>query len=300
MSDDPNAQKAATKSDTLAEMEADLVAAEKEAEKEAEEAAEPEEPAEPAESGSPTPGEESSEPREEQASQPAKPPEGYVPHQAMHAERQRAKAAEARLAEMQARLDALENPQEPAPAYVDPLIDPEGHRKWTEHQNREVLAKLEAIERGAQTSQRRAQRMQEAMAYEAEFRKQAGDYDQAIAHLHSQRAAELLAAGIADPQAQIATEVDAIFDAAQTAGLNPAQILYIKAQETGWKASTAAAKTEADRLAAQAKAQAATASLSTAPGEGQGAKLTAAQIAEMSEDEIAKLSEEELAAALGG
>ena len=58
-----------------------------------------------------------------------KPPEGYVPHQAMHAERLKRQELEKKIEALEAKL----TPQEQPPQYVDPLEDPEGFRNYDEY-----------------------------------------------------------------------------------------------------------------------------------------------------------------------
>ena len=238
-----------------------------------------------------------------------KPPEGMVPHQAMHAERQKRQAAEARLAEMEAKLSALETPAEKPPEFVDPLEDPDGFRKWQEHQSAETKDQIDAIHKERQESLQRAERVQKAERLEQEFAAKTPDYMDAVKTLHNSRVSALRDAGWDDSeiQSQIVQDAQNVFEAAERIGMNPAQLLYIRAQEFGYtpKAAEAAQETtrgtaEADRITALAEAQKNTQGLGSAGGGEQAGQLTAAQLANMSEAELAKVSDADIARAMGG
>ena len=230
-----------------------------------------------------------------------KPPEGYVPHQAMHAERTRRQ-------ELERRLEALEAAQapkeeEPAPEWADPVIDPEAHRKWQEHQNAQMQARLDAIEANTKEQGEVRQRFETAERLEREFMAENPDYGAAVQHLHASRVAELRGQGMADAEisAQISKDANALFDAAQMIGMNPAQLLYQRAHQAGYTKEEQPAQTDdGDKIVALAEAQKNTQGLSSAGGGEQKGKLTASQLAEMSEEEMAKLSPEQIRAAMGG
>jgi len=229
-----------------------------------------------------------------------RPPEGFVPHQAMHAERTKRQALEVRLAELEKSIQA---PADAPPAYVDPLEDPKGFQKWAEH-NQEATAKSLEAERAQRESTARAvQRQDQATQFEAQFTKAVPDYQVAAQFLHQSRISQLRGQGYGDAEIgqQLAFDANAIFDAGEKTGINPAQLIYLRAQEAGYtKAAPEPATGEADKLEATAAAQQATRGLNTAGGAAQRGQITAAQIAEMSEDEIGKLSEDDLRIAMGG
>lgn len=234
-----------------------------------------------------------------------KPPEGYVPHQAMHEERMKRQEAERRLAEfermaqeMQARQQA-EAQRAQEPQWVDPLIDPEGFKRYQDHQ----LQQLQQQVMGQQQAMRRRmvheQRLQEASRAETEFRQEAPDYDDAVKHVAEARAAELRMYGLDDAaiQRQIMQDSNAIFDSAKRLNMNPAKLIYQLAQQRGYQAK--AVQDEQSRVVALAEAQRQTQGLGSGGSRTSG-RLTATQIAEMSEAEIAKLPPDELARAFGG
>jgi hypothetical protein len=96
--------------------------------------------------------------------------------------------------------------------------------------------------------------------------------------------------------AQIQQDANGIFNAAQASGMNPAELLYLRAKSAGYQPQ----QTEAKKMEAQATAQKQTQGLGSGGGAAQSGKYTAAQLAEMSEDELAKVPDDQLAAAFGG
>ena len=98
--------------------------------------------------------------------------------------------------------------------------------------------------------------------------------------------------------AQVSREANAIFDTAEAAGFNPAQLIYMKAQEAGYKPK-AAEKSDAEKITHLAAAQKQTQGVSTAGGAAQKGELTLAQLADMSEAELAKLDPAVKAKAMG-
>lgn len=231
-----------------------------------------------------------------------------VPHQAMHAERMKRQAAEAKLAELETRLSAIEKPPEEAPQWVDPLVDPEGHRKWTEYQTSQATSQVEEIKQARAREAAVAQRQVRAQNYETEFIKDNADFVDAANFAAQARLAELGQAGLNEQQAvqRLAQETTAVFNAAEAAGINPCALIYQRAAQVGYKKADPAADTatkaaeEAAKVTALAAAQAATKTATVASGGAEGGKLTAKQIAEMSDAEFDKLGEDELRRAMGG
>lgn len=257
----------------------------------AEEAPQPEQPAE-------VSAEPPQEQAEEQARQ-AKPPEGFVPHAALHAERMRNREMAEKLAALEKWKQEQEVPPEPEPEYRDPLEDPDGFRKWAEANQRKTTEPLQQFMEQQRAAQEHQQRVQMAAQAEAEFAKTTPDYNDAATFVQRQRVEELRGMGYTDPMISQQLRQDAIniFTGAQQAGMNPAQLLYLRAQQAGFKPK---AQQQAERMQAQAKAQEQTRTLGQASGAPAGGKLTAAQLAEMSDDEFEKLSEDDLRAVMGG
>lgn len=215
-----------------------------------------------------------------------KPPEGYVPHGALHAEREERKKAEKALAEMAERLKALEKPAE-EPKLPDPLLDPDGFAKWQKGQAEEQnarWAKFEA-EQKAQTTAR--ERAVQAEMLEMQFAGKTPDYAEGVKFLVEHRQRELALMGWSPEQAQAIMQQDAnaLFDNAVSQGRNPAELLYESAKLRGYAGKPPSQAGE--QIKAMAAAQENSATLSSTGGEAQVGTLTMTQIAAMSEDEYA-------------
>lgn len=231
-----------------------------------------------------------------------KPPEGFVPHAAMHAERENRKRVEAELAKMQEWREAQEaKVATPKPEYVDPLEDPEAHRRWEEHRDGELKSRLDAMEASNEQQMQSRQRAADAGRLEREFTATTPDYADAAKYLHESRVTLLRGQGYGDAeiQSQIADDANAIFDAARTMGMNPAQMVYYRAQSAGY-AKGADTKDIGSQITARETAQRETRGLGSAGGGEQSGRLTAMQLSEMSEDQLAKVSADDIRAAMGG
>jgi hypothetical protein len=234
---------------------------------------------------------------------------GTVPQQALHAERERRKAAEAKLAEAAPILAKIAemraraaNPQPEQAPQIDPADDPNG----VEH----LKARIAQLE-GRTQQQERAQQLQQvddyemrvlsqqATADEETFRAVQPDYDDAINYLVGARARELSAYGM-DPitiQQTVREEAADIVRTALSQGKSPAELSYQIAQFRGYRpaqggqpaaqqqqqqAPTNSAQATLDAIA---KARA----MNKTPGQGGGGaptELNATTIAAMSDDEF--------------
>lgn len=231
-----------------------------------------------------------------------KPPEGYVPHGALHAERSKRKELEQRLAELESKLEAPKDEEQP-PQWVDPLVDPEGFRKYDEYRTQQLSEKIERQEQERQQQWQQQQRFEEAARLEAEFAQQTPDYQEAVQHLHQRRVSDLRAQGLSDAEvaAQVRQDANAVFDAAKQLGWNPAELLYQNAMRAGYTRKQAeAAASDADKIVALDAAQKATKGIGAAGGADQAGGLTAEKIAEMTEDELKAVDPKEIARVLGG
>lgn len=232
-----------------------------------------------------------------------KPPEGFVPHQAMHQERTKRQELERKVAELEAKL----TPKAEEPEFVDPLENPEGYRKYDEWSRAQALKRVEEWETKQAETQKQQQRFQEASRLEAEFAAQTPDYQSAAQFLHQTRVTELRSMGYADQEIsqQIAKDANALFDAASSVGMNPAELLYIRAQRAGYAKAEAQpeGQSEEDKIVQLNEAQRKTQGVSSAGGSKQSGRLTATQLAEMSEAEFDKVLKErpdEVQRAMGG
>ena len=242
------------------------------------------------------------EPKEEpKPAEAAKPPEGFVPHQAMHGARVKRQAAETKLADLETRLAALEKPAEEDPQWADPVVDPEAHRKWQEHQFAKLQKGQEEQQTAAQAQQQEQQQVARVVQAAQEFTAKTPDYPEAFQWAMEQRQAELQAQGFAQHEiaAQIETEIKNNVEAADRLNMNPAELLYLRATQAGYTKKQPAPK-EDEKIVALAEAQKQTQNLGSAGGGQQGGSLTAEQLANMSEAELAKVSDEDLARVFGG
>lgn len=292
----------AEESAALEEMQNDTpVVAEEPAEAPQEAAETPEQPEQP------EPEAETPEPEFKSQRAAEKPPEGFVPHQAMHAERMQRQTLQKQVEDLQAKLEAL-TPKEQAPEYVDPLVDPEGHKRWSEHQAQTTHERLEQIQRFQQQQAETARAAQRVSQYEQEYVKVNPDYADASAFLMQVRSQELANQGYSQQQIAetLRNDAFAIMRAGEQIGINPAQLAYVRAQEMGFTPKPAAqpapdaVQAEQNKIQATATAQAATKGLGSATGGAQAGGLTVQQLAEMSEDDFAKLSEAEIAKVMDG
>lgn len=243
--------------------------------------------------------------------QPEKPESSMVPHQAMHAEREARKAeqeahraTQAQLRELQEKVAQLEAPAPDNPEHAgrpDPVLDPEAYAKWEADKRAEIEGKVDALRQEREQEAIRAQRQSDMMQAQDAFREKQADYDDAANHLMQARIGQLAAQGLAeaDIKAQLSKDINAIYDAAKSVGMNPAHLAYIRAQELGYQRKQPDTG-EAERVAALAKAQESTASLSTAGGTSAPSGITAESLAAMSEAEFAKVSDEDIRRAMGG
>ena len=204
------------------------------------------------------------EPEHEEA-QEAADPTRTVPHQALHAEREKRKAAEAKAAaaEQKAAVEAAKfaerfqmlaaavqatqpAPQAPAPAEIpDVNTDPIGHFKALYEQTQKAVKEQSAILTGFQEQQKQAREVSELRAWgtqqEQAFMAQEPSYVAAMDHLKQSRHAELEAVGITDPaqrEALIMQDVTQIAQAARQQGVNYAERLYNVALKRGFQKAT--------------------------------------------------------------
>lgn len=169
-----------------------------------------------------------------------RPPEGYVPHGALHAEREKRKALEDRLA----KLEEAGKPKEEVPQPADPVLDPEGFRRWQEHQLAQPTQAIERFQQQQQEQARHQQMMQDVTTHEAKFRESNPDYDEAAQFMLQARVSELRGAGYGEPeiQKQVQQDITQLYTAATAAGLNPAQLAYLRAGEMGYKSSASSGR----------------------------------------------------------
>ena len=249
--------------------------------------AEPETPAEAAPAPEPAPQPEA-----------VKPPEGFVPHGALHQEREKRKALEAEIAAIKASKEDAKPPE-----WADPVTDPEGHRAWLEYKNSETTKQLEAIQNQTRQAEEN-KRLQDFAAQSAqEFIKTQPDYPEAFAWATQQITTALTEQGHAMSEINGAIEgmVRENLVTAQRWGVNPAELLYFRAQKAGYKSAAPAPDTRKaeEQVRAVERAQRATEGLGQGGGAAIKGEKTAEDLAEMSQAAFNELSEEDLRAAMG-
>lgn len=236
----------------------------------------------------------------------------FVPHQALHAEREEHKKTKAELDEIRRNQAVLNDrwntllklregqEQQEAQAPPDPETDIFGYTKWQAEQLNALKTKLE--DREKQDSQRQQIETQEreiwttwsqdANAYAAEK----PEFGEALTFLSGMRANQLKALGAIDPSLsteaaitqQINNELRSIVVQSRQAGVSPAKFVHDLAIAYGFKAQPAdpAKVTMPDKLASIAGAQEAARTVGQVPGRAGGDALTPEAIAAMSPAEF--------------
>lgn len=242
----------------------------------------------------------------------------FVPHQALHAEREEHKKTKAQLEEISRKQAILEDRwntllkagvgAEQKPAEEDPEPDPNvdifAHNAWLKRQiekERSIRSEREEAERQARASQEQEQAIwsewhQSAQSYMAE----APDFGDAVKFMSDLRDRQLQALSFANPQLrteqgrvqQINAELKSIIQAAKQQGLSPAQAVYQLAQGFGYqKAAQPPAQAQQplqmpERLASVARAQEASRTVGQTNGKAGGDELTLEGLMSMSRDEF--------------
>jgi len=251
----------------------------------------------------------------------------FVPHQALHKERERRKGVETelntyreRMARAEERLAVLNEvltqpaqPQAPTGPQTEEVPDPEkdifAYVKYLEK-------KLSGIEQTTQKTVEERQReqglqqLQSAYAQDAQkFMTEKPDFKDAYGYIANSRAKELAALGYSQDQIrqQLTYEETNIVAQAFQQRRSPSAVLYEQAIARGYTPKQAAAAAQAvnpaQKLDTVAKGQATQRSLSAAGGTA-GEGLTLEALANMSEEEFAataaKIGKSKLKALMGG
>lgn len=240
----------------------------------------------------------------------------FVPHQALHAEREEHKKTRSELQSLKEQQAVLndrwntlislrqqqEQPKEQAPP--DPETDIFGFAKWQADQLTALKTKIEDTEKQATQRQQVADQEQtlwndwsrEANAYAAEK----PEFGEALTFLSSMRASQLKALGAIDPNlssdqaitAQINNELRSIVIQSKQANVSPAKFVHDLAIAYGFKtqapdpAPDPAKVTLPDKLANIAGAIDAAKTVGQSPGRAGGDALTPESIAAMSPAEF--------------
>jgi hypothetical protein len=228
----------------------------------------------------------------------------YVPHEALHEARERAKEYRAKLEQMEReqkeyrasieqKLAKLVNPPQAKPDFTQ---DPAGHLKAELDETREAVKPLaERVENFEKTQEQiRIQHeiTTRTQALEAEFVKKNADYADAIAHLQKVAHANLEAMGVDDPvqrQALVVQQSMGLAAQALQKGKNPAEVAYQLAKNYGYQPKAKEAGEE--RKLETIKRGQEEASKSLGGGGGKQPVITLAELERMSEEDLDKLVE---------
>jgi hypothetical protein len=249
----------------------------------------------------------------------------FVPHAALHKERERRKGVEtelgnyrekmARADERLAVLNELMTKPEPQASTPEAVIDPEQDPIGALKQSYAKIAALEKklTESTTQQSERENARAM-LSAYEQDARQFAQakpEFPSAYQYLFQVRHRQLEAIGLKDPAARnryIADEERQLVSEAFKSRISPAQMVYNLAVASGFShtppAPEPAKPDHAAKIEAIAKGQRAAGVSLSAAGGSAGEGLTAAALADMSEEEFsavaAKLGKSKLRQLMGG
>lgn len=255
---------------------------------------------------------EPSQPSPEQSSEQPRDEKGkFVPHQALHAEREEHKKTKAQLEEINRRqailedrwntmLKATQAQKEPEQGPPDPETDIFGHAKWQAEQLRKLEAQLSERQKQEEQFYQQSQAEQEITNYwqasVQDYATRTPEFRDAAQWLSDFRHKQLEALAIvdkrmADPAArnqQIDAELKAIIGQAKQEGLNPAELVHQLAKGWGFAPKPAEQTiTLPDKLSSIEKAQQASRTLASTGGKT-SEPLTADAILQMPNDEFAK------------
>lgn len=270
--------------------------------------------AEPAAEPSPEP---SPEPQPEPQPEPSAPDRDdkgrFVPHQALHAEREEHKKTKAELEQIRQQqailndrwntmLQVQQKVQQPEPETPpDPNEDIFAFSKWQADQLKALQERVESREKSEQQQQQIAEQERElwghwsrsAQSYAAE----APDFGDAVKFLSDTRTRQLKALAAVDPRfgddngilGQINAELKSIVVAAKERGENPAKVVHELAKAYGFAATpqqTQAPNGLTEKLAQIDAAQSASRTLAASPGRNAGDPISPEAIASMSNSEF--------------
>jgi hypothetical protein len=233
----------------------------------------------------------------------------FVPHQALHAEREEHKKTKSELEQIRQRQAVLDDrwntllkanqpaeAQQPA-APPNPEEDIFAYSKWQADQLKALQDKVDGREQQEQQSRQEVEQeqalwgewSQSAQSYAATQT----DFGDAVKFLSDARDRQLQALSIANPGfaneqgrvQQINTELKSIVIAAKQQGMSPAEAVYKIAQGYGYAAAPPSLKLP-DSLAKIDAAQNASRTLAASPGRDAGDPMSAEAIASMSNTEF--------------
>lgn len=238
----------------------------------------------------------------------------FVPHQALHAEREERKKAQAELQTLRERqailedrwntiLKVQEQPQEEAKGPPNPDEDIFGYMKWQGEELNRIKQERESEVRQRQELAQQTQAEREVTNYwqasVQDYAAREPDFQPAAQWLSEYRHKQLEALSAIDPNManpavrnqQIDAELKQIISVAKQQQRNPAELVHQLAKGWGYNGQAPAAKVN-DTLANLEKAQAASRTLAATGGKSGADPLTPEAIASMSNEDFAKWSED--------
>jgi hypothetical protein len=235
---------------------------------------------------------------EQTEQQPEAKKDNLVPHQALHEQRERRKAAEKRARDLE-----IENAKfKERFSIVEKLYGDKAEAKGPPKPEEDIFGAFEHLSKGLETvnkqlADRDAATKQEAQRNElvghykndaAKFTTANPDYKDAYNHLLGSRARELMALGYEDQaelERALQNEEISIATMAFEKGKSPAEVIYSLAKERGYKKADPKADTEA-KLDTIERGSALNKSLSSASGASGDNEMTAESLLAMPNDEF--------------
>lgn len=237
----------------------------------------------------------------------------FVPHQALHAEREEHKKTKSTLEELGRKQAVLEDrwntllklKEEPAPAGPpDPNEDLFGYMKWQGEQLKSVENKLSERDKAEELSKQEREQEQQITTYwqtsVTDYANRVPEFTDAANWLSEYRHKQLQALSQIDPRmanpavrnAQIDAELKQIITVAAQNNQNPAELVHQLAKGWGFapKAADNTTVTLPDKLANIDAAQQASRTLAASGGKTGADPLSAEAIISMSNEEFAKWS----------
>lgn len=245
---------------------------------------------------------------EQKPEEPAKPPEGYVPHGALHEERARRKELQRenqefreKLARLDEQVKFFKKPENEAPKFDEDPIGFSKHEIDRLHRELANVSKqtpesINSLEQKIElmNMQRNVERQ------EMQFEKSTPDYRDALTYYAKSRAETFSELGYESEEVHelVAKELQDATRRAIDSGKNPAEIVYKMAKRSGFSGKQDNEK-DSRKIDTLKKAESASRSLSDTGGKSKG-ELSAEALAEMSDDEFKNLSDEDFKRAMGG
>lgn len=245
---------------------------------------------------------------EVKSEEPPKPPEGFVPHGALHEERMRRKELQQKLSEVEEkltrydeRLKVIGEKKQPEPSFEE---DPLMYQKTKIDRLEGEVSRISGENMTDLRGEVENLRMQQMITrQETAFERTNPDYRDALGYYVKARADTIAELGYDAEESRefIANELQNATHRAIQSGKNPAEVVYKMAQKSGYKTAKQEDKSGQDvkNLETLKKAESASKSLSDSGVKGKG-ELTADVLAEMSDEDFLKISDEQFRKAMGG